>query len=133
VVKRIYQRYQALLIASNAVDFDDLLLYTAKIFQENPLLCQKYSRRFEHVLVDEFQDTNQVQYSLLRLLASYYNNLFVVGDEDQSIYRWRGADYRNVLRFEQDYPQAVKILLEQKLPLQPECFGCGAGGDRSQF
>ena len=112
-VKRIYQRYQALLAASNAVDFDDLLLYSAKIFQENPLLCQKYARRFEHVLVDEFQDTNQAQYSLLRLLASYNNNLFVVGDEDQSIYRWRGADYRNVQRFEKDYPQAVKILLEQ--------------------
>jgi DNA helicase-2/ATP-dependent DNA helicase PcrA len=113
VVKRIYQRYQALLTASNAVDFDDLLLYASKIFSENPLLCQKYARRFEHVLVDEFQDTNEVQYTLLRQLASYYNNLFVVGDEDQSIYRWRGADYRNVLRFEQDYPKAVKVLLEQ--------------------
>ncbi len=74
---------------------------------------EKYARRFEHVLVDEFQDTNLAQYVLLKHLASFHHNIFVVGDTDQSIYRWRGADYRNVLRFEKDYPDAQVILLEQ--------------------
>jgi DNA helicase-2/ATP-dependent DNA helicase PcrA len=113
VIGRIYRRYQELLLASNAVDFDDLLLYTWKLLEENPALRESYSRRFEHVLVDEFQDTNLVQYELLRHLASVHKNIFVVGDEDQSIYRWRGADYRNVLRFDEDYPETIKILLEQ--------------------
>jgi DNA helicase-2/ATP-dependent DNA helicase PcrA len=74
---------------------------------------EKYARRYEHVLVDEFQDTNMAQYVLLRHLASFHNNIFVVGDTDQSIYAWRGADYRNVLRFERDYPETQIILLEQ--------------------
>jgi DNA helicase-2/ATP-dependent DNA helicase PcrA len=113
VVKRVYAHYQDLLIANNAVDFDDLLLDTARLLEENPAVREKYARRFEHILVDEFQDTNQAQYLLLRHLASFHHNLFVVGDEDQSIYRWRGADYRNVLRFEEDYPQGTKVLLEQ--------------------
>ncbi|NPV75383.1 MAG: UvrD-helicase domain-containing protein [Anaerolineae bacterium] len=113
VVKRIYQRYQQILQSSNAVDFDDLLLWAVRLLEENPAVRERYAGRFEHVLVDEFQDTNMAQYQLLGLLSSYHRNLFVVGDEDQSIYRWRGADYRNVLRFEQDYPQARKILLEQ--------------------
>ena len=113
VAKRVYTRYQELLRASNAVDFDDLLLETVRLLVDNPALREKYARRFEHVLVDEFQDTNQVQYELLKLLASHHGNIFVVGDEDQSIYRWRGADYRNVLRFEEDYPVSRKILLEQ--------------------
>jgi DNA helicase-2/ATP-dependent DNA helicase PcrA len=113
VVARVYARYQDLLLASNAVDFDDLLLMTVKLVQENPEVRDNYARRFEHVLVDEFQDTNLVQYELLKHLNSYHQNIFVVGDEDQSIYRWRGADYRNVLRFEDDYPKCQKILLEQ--------------------
>jgi len=113
VIARIYERYQTLLISNNAVDFDDLLLYTWKLLEENPTVRDTYSRRLQHILVDEFQDTNMVQYELLRHLASAHNHLFVVGDEDQSIYRWRGADYRNVLRFEEDYPGAQKILLEQ--------------------
>jgi DNA helicase-2/ATP-dependent DNA helicase PcrA len=113
VVKRVYQRYQELLLASNALDFDDLLLWTAYLMEENPQVRQKYSRRYEHVLVDEFQDTNMAQYTLLKHLASFHGNLFAVGDADQSIYRWRGADYRNVLRFEQDFSDAQVILLEQ--------------------
>lgn len=113
VIARIYKRYQDILIANNAVDFDDLLLWAWRLMEENPTVREKYSRRFEYILVDEFQDTNLVQYELLRHLASYHQNIFVVGDEDQSIYRWRGADYRNVLRFEEDYPKAQKILLEQ--------------------
>lgn len=113
VIQRIYKRYQELLLVNNAVDFDDLLLWTAYLFEENPSVRERYSRRYEHILVDEFQDTNLAQYTLLRHLASFHNNIFVVGDADQSIYRWRGADYRNVLRFEKDFPDAQIILLEQ--------------------
>lgn len=113
VVARVYRRYQELLLTSNGVDFDDLLLWTAFLLENFPDIRQKYARRYEHVLVDEFQDTNQAQYVLLKHLASFHNNIFVVGDVDQSIYRWRGADYRNVLRFEEDFPDAQVILLEQ--------------------
>lgn len=113
VVKRVYEKYQQVLISSNAVDFDDLLLWTAFILGEQPAVKEKYARRFEHVLVDEFQDTNMAQYYLLKHLASIHQNIFVVGDADQSIYRWRGADYRNVLRFEEDYPSAQVVLLER--------------------
>lgn len=113
VYKRVYSRYQQFLLANNAVDFDDLLLYVALLLGEDTQTREKYARRFEHVLVDEFQDTNLAQYRLLNHLVSFHHNLFVVGDADQSIYRWRGADYRNVLRFETDYPDAQIILLEQ--------------------
>ncbi len=113
VVKRVYQQYQHLLLANNGVDFDDLLLWTAILLEEKPAVRQKYARRYEHVLVDEFQDTNLAQYILLKHLASFHGNIFVVGDTDQSIYRWRGADYRNVLRFEEDYPETQVVLLEQ--------------------
>ena len=113
VVKRIYIEYQKRLIASNAVDFDDLLVYTARLLEDFPTVREKYARRFVHVLVDEFQDTNLAQYSLIRHLASAHKNVFCVGDPDQSVYRWRGADYRNVQRFESDYPDAQVILLEQ--------------------
>ena len=113
VVSRIYRRYQELLLASNGLDFDDLLLWTAYLLENEPAVRDKYARRYEHVLVDEFQDTNMAQYVLLKHLASVHRNLYVVGDVDQSIYGWRGADYRNVLRFEKDYPDAQVILLEQ--------------------
>lgn len=113
VVKRIYIEYQKRLVASNAVDFDDLLVYTARLLEDNPAAREKYAQRFKHVLVDEFQDTNLAQYTLIKHLASVHHNVFVVGDPDQSIYRWRGADWRNVQRFEQDYPSAQVILLEQ--------------------
>jgi len=113
VVKRIYAEYQKRLIASNAVDFDDLLVYTARLLEDNPTVREKYARRFVHVLVDEFQDTNIAQYTLVRHLSSAHKNIFCVGDPDQSIYRWRGADWRNVQRFEADYPEAQIILLEQ--------------------
>lgn len=110
---RIYEQYQLLLQKSNAVDFDDMLLYCWKLLQDNEGIRQKYGNRFRHVLVDEFQDTNTVQYELLKHFSSVNGNLFAVGDEDQSIYRWRGADYRNVLQFEKDFPDLQKILLEQ--------------------
>jgi len=113
VVKRVYDGYQKRLVASNAVDFDDLLVYTARLLEDVPAVREKYAQRFRHVLVDEFQDTNLAQYALVRHLASYHRNIFCVGDPDQSIYRWRGADWRNVQRFEQDFPEAHVILLEQ--------------------
>jgi DNA helicase-2/ATP-dependent DNA helicase PcrA len=113
IVKRVYAEYQKRLIASNAVDFDDLLLYAARLLEDAPSVREKYAQRFRHVLVDEFQDTNIAQYTLVKHLASAHHNIFCVGDPDQSIYRWRGADWRNIQRFEQDYPDAQVILLEQ--------------------
>ncbi len=113
VVKRVFSRYQELLLASNALDFDDLLLWTARLLEDEPAARQKYAQRFEYVLVDEFQDTNLAQYRLLNHLASVHQNIFVVGDADQSIYAWRGADYRNVIRFERDYPKSQVIMLAE--------------------
>ncbi|RIK31641.1 MAG: hypothetical protein DCC56_05505 [Anaerolineae bacterium] len=113
VTKRVYAEYQKRLIASNAVDFDDILVYTARLLEDNPSVRDKYAQRFRHVLVDEFQDTNLAQYALVKHLASFNRNVFCVGDQDQSVYSWRGADYRNIHRFEQDFPDAQTILLEQ--------------------
>ena len=113
ITRRVYQRYQQLLLLNNALDFDDLLLWTVRLLREHDDLLAKYRRRYPHILVDEFQDTNTAQYILLRLLAGEEPDLFAVGDPDQSIYRWRGADYRNVHRFKEEYPQAKIILLEQ--------------------
>jgi len=113
VVRRVYERYESALRGSNALDFDDLLMWAVRLFAENPTVARTYGERFEHVLVDEFQDTNQAQYELIKHLSCVHHRLFVVGDEDQSIYRWRGADYRNVLRFQGDYPEAATLLLER--------------------
>jgi len=112
-VQRVYKRYQELLLANNALDFDDLLLWTAFLLEEKSAAREKYAHRYEHILVDEFQDTNFAQYTLLKHISSFHRNIFVVGDTDQSIYGWRGADYRNVLRFEKDYPDSQTVLLEQ--------------------
>ena len=113
VTRRVYQQYQALLWANNAMDFDDLLMNAVQLFEERPDILQKYQTRFQHILVDEFQDTNTTQYTLLRLLAAQHSNLFVVGDSDQSIYKWRGADFRNIQRFREQFPEAQQILLEE--------------------
>jgi DNA helicase-2/ATP-dependent DNA helicase PcrA len=113
IVRRIYPRYEELLRQNNALDFDDLLVWTVRLLRDHDDLRQAYRRRFRHLLVDEFQDTNTVQYELLRLLEPEGTDLFAVGDPDQSIYRWRGADYRNVHRFQKDYPEHRLILLEQ--------------------
>jgi DNA helicase-2/ATP-dependent DNA helicase PcrA len=113
VVKRVYERYQALLTANNGLDFDDLLMVTARLFGQTPDVLEKYQERYRYVLVDEFQDTNQAQYVLLRQLSGRHHNLFCVADEDQSIYRWRGADYRNIRRLRDDHPDLVTVLLEQ--------------------
>ncbi|MFQ6058021.1 MAG: ATP-dependent helicase [Anaerolineae bacterium] len=113
VARRVYTRYQELLRANNALDFDDLLMATAQLFREHPEVLEKYQRRYLHILVDEFQDTNMAQYELVKLLAGGRRNPFVVADEDQSIYGWRGADFRNIQRFRRDFPEAKIILLEQ--------------------
>jgi DNA helicase-2/ATP-dependent DNA helicase PcrA len=113
VVKRVYARYQERLLLNNAVDFDDLLMRTALLFDEQPEVLARYQRNTGHVLIDEFQDTNYVQYRLARQLSGGEDNLFCVGDEDQSIYRWRGADYRNVMRLRKDYPALHTVLLER--------------------
>ncbi len=111
--RRVYSRYQEVLQANNAMDFDDLLMNTVLLLDERADILQKYQEQYLHVLVDEFQDTNTTQYALLRRLAGGHGNIFVVGDSDQSIYRWRGADYRNIHRFRESYPGAETILLEQ--------------------
>ena len=113
VVKRVYERYQALLTANSGLDFDDLLLVTARAFGQNPDVLAKYQMRYRHILVDEFQDTNQVQYTLLKQLSGQHYNIFCVADEDQAIYGWRGADYRNIRRLRDDHPDMVTILLEE--------------------
>ncbi len=113
VVGRVYERYQQLLTESNALDFDDLLMKTVQLFRVNPELLSRYQARYLHLLVDEFQDTNLVQYELIRQLAGKFRNICVVGDPDQSIYSWRSADLRNILNFEKDYPEAKVVLLEQ--------------------
>jgi DNA helicase-2/ATP-dependent DNA helicase PcrA len=113
IVRRAYPRYQALLQQNNAMDFDDLLMQMVVLLRDNESVRQKYQRRYEYILVDEFQDTNTAQYQLVRLLGKPQDNVFVVGDEDQGIYAFRGADFRNVLRFREDYPTCRAILLEQ--------------------
>jgi len=113
VVQRVYERYQQLLIESSALDFDDLLMKAVLLFRNNPDVLAKYQTRYHYVQVDEFQDTNLVQYELVKHLGGKYGNICVVGDPDQSIYSWRFADLRNILNFEKDYPEAKVILLEQ--------------------
>ncbi len=113
IAQRVFARYEEHLLAAGAVDFDDLIVKTVALLKTDGVDVRSLRRRFEHVLVDEFQDTNFAQYSLLRLLSMESQNLFVVGDDDQSIYRWRGADIRNIRSFTQDFPGATMVKLEQ--------------------
>ena len=110
---KIYELYEEKLLQANAMDFDDLLLESVRLLKHDEALRTLYNRRFEFVMIDEYQDTNRSQYELMRLLTEMRRNVCVVGDEDQSIYGWRGADIRNILDFEKDYPNAVVIRLEQ--------------------
>ena len=112
-VAEAYRRYQALLRANRAFDFDDLLMQTVVMLREDEALLASFRRKFRHVLVDEYQDTNHAQYQFIRLLTEEHRSITVVGDDDQSIYGWRGADIRNILTFEDDFPEAVAIRLEQ--------------------
>jgi len=113
VLRAVYERYQALGRESNGMDFDDLLLNLVNLLRTDPEVLAEWQGRFEHVLVDEYQDTNRVQYELLLLLSGGHRNLAVVGDDDQSIYAFRGADVRNILDFERDFPDATVVKLEQ--------------------
>jgi DNA helicase-2/ATP-dependent DNA helicase PcrA len=112
-VARVYERYMRALAESNALDFDDLLLKTVELFETSERVRGFYARKFRYVMVDEYQDTNRPQYLLIRRLAEVHRNLCVVGDPDQSIYKWRGADLRNILDFEHDFPEAKVVRLEQ--------------------
>ncbi len=113
IIEDIYRAYDSRLRQSNSLDFDDLLLTAVAVLEKEPELRRHYSDWYRYLLVDEYQDTNQPQYQLLRLLTAAHNNLFVVGDEDQSIYKFRGADIQNILKFEEDFPGARIIKLEQ--------------------
>ena len=113
IVARVYQQYQIDLFENNAMDFGDLILLTVKLFRERPEILEHYQNQFRFILVDEYQDINIAQYQLIKLLSGRDHNLFVVGDPDQSIYKFRGADLSNILRFEQDFPHSRVIKLEQ--------------------
>lgn len=113
IISKIYFRYQTKLRKNNAVDFDDIILNTVKILSENPDVLMKYQEQFRYILVDEYQDTNNSQYLLINLLSQKYRNLCVVGDDDQSIYKFRGANIKNILNFEEDFPNTKKITLDQ--------------------
>ena len=112
-VADVYEYYERELRKNNALDFDDLLLVAVKLLQSNATVLDKYSKRFKYVMIDEYQDTNHAQYLLAYLLSSHWKNIAVVGDADQSIYAWRGADIQNILDFEKDYPNCTSIKLEQ--------------------
>ena len=112
-VADVYALYQEKLRENNAVDFDDLLFLAVRLLQENEEVREKYQSRFQYILVDEYQDTNHAQYALTKILAARWRNICVVGDADQSIYAWRGADIRNIIDFTRDYPDAASIKLEQ--------------------
>lgn len=113
VVLKVYRRYQETLFKNNSIDFDDLLILPIKLFREHPSILQRYQEHFQYVLIDEYQDTNEAQYILTKMISAKYKNICCVGDNDQSIYSFRGANYRNILNFEKDYSNATVIKLEQ--------------------
>jgi DNA helicase-2/ATP-dependent DNA helicase PcrA len=123
----IYRNYQARLTTLNACDFGDLLLHNIELFQKHPEVLEKYQQQFKYILVDEYQDTNVAQYLWLRLLAQGHRNLCVVGDDDQSVYGWRGAEVENILKFEQDFPGAKVIRLEQNYRSTPHILAAASG------
>ncbi|MBM2295024.1 UvrD-helicase domain-containing protein [Sulfitobacter pseudonitzschiae] len=125
--EEIYAQYQRRLIDLNATDFDDLLLHMVTIFQKHPDVLEQYQRWFKYILVDEYQDTNVAQYLWLRLLASGHKNICCVGDDDQSIYGWRGAEVGNILRFEKDFPGAHVVRLEQNYRSTPHILAAASG------
>jgi len=116
---RIYDRYQSILAQQNALDFDDLLMKTACLLQNCPDVCGELSNRFKFLLIDEYQDTNRAQYVIAKAIVSQHNNICATGDPDQSIYRWRGADIRNIINFESDWPNAVVVKLEENFRSTP--------------
>lgn len=113
VVGRVYREYQKRLVGANAMDFDDLLMRLVLLFQDKPEVLHRYQEKYHYIHIDEYQDTNHVQYRLVKLLAAKYRNIFAIGDDAQSIYSWRGADFTNILSFEKDWPDATVIVLDQ--------------------
>ena len=113
IAGRVYAQYDQLIQSAGALDFDDLLMKVTQLFEQHPEVLEKYQKRYVHVMVDEFQDTNTAQYQIVRGIGAGYRNICVVGDPDQSIYSWRAADLRNILNFEKDYPDAKVLMLEQ--------------------
>jgi DNA helicase II / ATP-dependent DNA helicase PcrA len=113
VVSEVYEEYQQRLLRNHSLDFDDLIMTTIQLFERVPEVLEYYQYKFQYIHIDEYQDTNRAQYTLVKMLAARFQNICVVGDADQSIYRWRGADIQNILSFERDYPNAKVILLEQ--------------------
>ena len=126
VASSIYPEYQRQMHDSNAVDFGDLLLYCNQLLIHNPDILEHYQNKFKYILIDEYQDTNAVQYIWARMLASKHKNICCVGDDDQSIYSWRGAEVKNILRFEQDFPNAQIIKLEQNYRSTPFILGAAS-------
>ena len=113
IVLEVFRKYEKKIAKNNSLDFDDLLLLPIKLFKENPDILKKYQERFKYILVDEYQDTNEAQYKMIKMLSAKYKNICVVGDIDQSIYGFRGANFRNILNFEKDYPDAKIVPLEE--------------------
>lgn len=123
-IAEIYKIYQKKLKENNAIDFDDIINFTIEILLDNPDILEYYSDKFKYVLVDEYQDTNKAQFTLITLLASKFGNITVVGDNDQGIYSFRGADISNILNFEKDFPGTKIIKLEQNYRCTRKCFEC---------
>ena len=130
-IARLFAGYQRTLKDASALDFDDLLLKTVELFDQAPAVRERYARKFQFVMVDEYQDTNRPQYLLIKQLASQHRNLAVVGDPDQSIYKWRGADLRNILDFETDFPEVGRRPARAQLPVDAGHSRCGVGGHRA--
>ena len=112
-IVKIYEKYEEKLIRNSSVDFDDLLMLPIKLFKKDKKALEHYQSKYKYIFIDEYQDTNEAQYKLSRMISAKYNNICVVGDESQSIYSWRGANFKNILNFEKDYENAKTILLEQ--------------------
>lgn len=129
VIADVYQEYQKELKKNNALDFDDLLYLTVELFQSYPEVLLYYQDRFRYIMVDEYQDTNTVQFRLIGILAKKYRNLCVVGDDDQSIYRFRGANVGNILNFEEEFPDTKVIKLEQNYRSTQRIFRCSQCSD----
>ncbi|MBQ9024225.1 MAG: UvrD-helicase domain-containing protein [Bacilli bacterium] len=113
VVKSVYEKYERSLKINNAMDFDDLLILPLKLFNENPNVLSEYQEKYKYIFIDEYQDTNEPQYILSKMISAKYRNITVVGDADQAIFTWRGANYKNILNFEKDYKEAKTVLLEE--------------------
>ncbi len=131
-IATVYELYQKRLKENNAIDFDDIINFAIKILTENPDVLEYYSEKFKYILVDEYQDTNKAQFMLISLLAARYGNITVVGDNDQGIYSFRGADISNILNFEKDFPGTKIIKLEQNYRCTRKYFKCSKCGNKKQ-